>query len=157
LLKCFAVTAAITLLAYSSMAVSITAIGGVSRVIDSSDLLAGAGSDLHDTYESPADATAIEILDCTGTAERWRVDVSRSDLEWNNNLVLYARVTSNGVGDGTVSGGGDFQEVTSSPSTFFSGVNNRQFIYVQYKLTGESVQVPIDKYRSTVTFTVVDI
>jgi hypothetical protein len=139
------------------MAVSITAIGGVSRVIDSSDLIAGAGSDLHDTYESPVDATAIEILDCAGTAEGWRVDVSRSDVEWNNNLVLYVRRTSNGVGDGTISGGGEYQEVTSSPSALFSGVNNRQFIYVQYKLAGESVQVPIDRYISNVTFTVVDI
>jgi hypothetical protein len=152
-----AVFAAITLLAYASMAVSITAIGGVSRTIDSSDLISGAGSDLRDTYESPSDATSIAILDCTGTAEAWRVDVSRSDVEWNSNLTLYLRRTSDGIGDGTILGGEEYQEVTSSINAFFSGEGDRQFIYVQYKLTGESVQIPRDQYISNITYTVVDI
>ena len=155
--KCFAVFAAITLLAHASMAVTITAIGGVSRTIGSSDLLSGAGSDLRDTYESPSDATTIQILDCSGTVESWRVDVSRSDVEWDNNLTLFVRRTSNGIGDGTIRDGEEYQEVTSSSASLFSGEGDRQFINVQYKLTGESTQVPRNQYISNIIFTVVDI
>lgn len=157
MVRWLAVFAAFALLTAPSEALNINASDGVSRIIDASDLISGAGSDLRDTYESASDATSIDISNCTSTMDAWRVDVSRSDVKWHSNFTFYLRRASDGSGQGIINGGFDYQEVTFLNNAFFSGEGNRQFIYIQYKLAGESLQIPVDEYRNRITFTVVDI
>ena len=137
-------------------AIDISAVGSWSDTIDASDLQAGAGSNLIDTYESVAGATVLTISNTTGNTDNWRVDVRRTDTAWHSNLHLYVKRTSDGSGSGSISGGLSYIEITTIDSQIFSGAGDRSGINLEYKLTGMSVSVPPNAYSTTVTYTVVD-
>jgi hypothetical protein len=137
-------------------AIDITAVGSWSLSIDSADLVAGAGSDLKSDYESVADAVSISISATAGASDSWRVDVKKVDTDWQGNLILYIKRTSDGTG-GSVSGGTAYQEVTDVDTSFFSGSDDVSGVKAQLKLSGVSIQVPIDTYTTTVYYTIVDI
>lgn len=137
-------------------AIDISATGSWSDTIDASDLQAGAGSNLIDTYESVAGATALTISNTTGNGDNWRVDVRRTDTTWHGNFHLYVKRTSDGTGGGSISGGLDYIEITTIDSQFFSGAGDRNSISLRYQLTGMSVSVPPNAYSTTVTYTIVD-
>ncbi len=142
-----------SLLIYSGgicWAISISATGSWSETIDSSDLQAGAGSDLIDTYESATNAVSINISDTAGS---WEVYVEKLDTNWRSDLHLYIQRTSDGEGSGSIADGGTYQEVTGS-QLFFSGIGDRSAITVQLELMGVSIQVPPDTYKTTVCYTV---
>ncbi len=136
-------------------AISITLTGGWSETIDENDLQAGAGSDLIDTYESDSDAVSISISEATGAEDTWRVDVKKVDTNWHGNFILYVKRTSDGTG-GSVSGGTSYQQMTDTYQSFFSGSDDVSGINVQLKLSGVSIQIPLDIYTTTVYYTVVD-
>lgn len=136
-------------------AISITVTGSWTETIDASDLQAGAGSDLIDTYESASDQIVIDITNAT--AAPWRVDVRKSDANWHADFQLSVRRTSSGTGNGTISGGTSYQEVTDTDQSFFNGTKNRDGINVQLKLSGVSIQIPPDTYTTTVYYTVIEI
>lgn len=131
----------------------ITVTGSWILTIDASDLQAGAGSDLIDTYESASDQ--IDVYVHAIGARTWRVNVRKSDANWHSNFQLSVRRTSDGTGAGSISGGTSYQVVTDTDQIFFDGNKDRQDIKVQLKLTGVSVQVPTDTYTITVYYTVV--
>lgn len=137
-------------------AIDITAVGSWSLSITSADLAAGAGSDLKSDYESAADAVSISISATAGASDSWRIDVKKVDTNWQGNLILYIKRTSNGTG-GSVSGGTAYQEVTDINTSFFSGSDDVSGVKAQLKLSGVSVQIPIDTYTTTVYYTIVDI
>jgi len=128
--------------------------GSWSLSIDASDLVAGAGSDLIDTYESASDEVHIDISVWGRGSRSWRVDVRKSDSSWHGNYHLYVRRTSNGSGWGSISGGTSYQEVTDTDQSFFSGNWGRSNIHIQLRLSGVSVQIPPNTYTTTVIYTV---
>jgi len=134
-------------------AISITVTGNWSETIDSTDLQAGAGSDLISTYESAVDTVSIDI---SATIGNWGLDVKKFDTNWHSDLHLHVKRTSDGTGSGSISGGGAYQEVTDTDQSFFSGNGDRSSINVQLELTGVSIQVPPDTYTTTVYYTVSD-
>jgi len=134
-------------------AVNIVAVGGWSRLVNASDLIAGAGSDLVSVYESAANATLITITG--GGNNTWRVDVRRTDSIWNGGFHLFVRRTGDGTGSKPVTGGLAYQEVTTTNVSLFSFEGNRSSIPIQYKLEGMSIAVPPLTYSTTVVFTVV--
>jgi len=137
-------------------AISIEVTGDWSETtIDYTDLLAGAGSDLKNPYESAVAAVSIDILDANGN---WGVSV-KADTDppdWHSNLHLHVKRTSEGTGSGSISGGDAYLEVTDTDQDFFSGSLSRSGINVQLMLTGVSIQVPPDVYSTTVYYTVLD-
>lgn len=130
--------------------VDIAASGGWSAVIGSSDLVAGAGTDIGDKESGPS----ITLLTVSATGYNWRVDVSRSDSVWNGNLTLYGRRTSDGTGSGIVFGGASYIPVGTVGASFFSGNGSRANMGVQYKLDS-SIKVPPGTYRTTIIYTIV--
>jgi len=136
--------------------INITVTGSWSETIDASDLEAGAGSDLIDTYESIAGAVSISISGTTGPSDNWRVDVKKVDTNWDSSFHLYVRRTSDGTG-GSVSGGTAYQEITDVDQSFFDGSDDVGGINIQLKLSGVSVQISPDSYITTVYYTVVDL
>lgn len=146
----------IIFLAGTAGAIDITAAGSWSLSIASSDLTAGAGSDLKSDYESAADAVSISISATTDASDAWRVDVKKVDTNWHGNFTLYVRRTSDGAG-GSVTGGAAYQQVGNTGASFFSGSGNVSGVKVQLKLSGVSLQIPPDTYTATVYYTVVDI
>lgn len=136
-----------------SNALDIAATGGWSETINSNDLISGAGSDLNGTYESAANATSINILNTAGGNDKWRVDMQRSDSTWHANFTLYIkRITISGK----LNGGENYTEIRTATDTFFDGKGDFSAIECQYQLTGMSLNIPINTYTTTVTFTIVD-
>jgi hypothetical protein len=75
----------------SIYALDIKVKGSWSETIDASDLQAGPGSDLFDTYESVLDEVLITNIDQGPGSVNWRVDVSKLDINWHSNFQLYVR------------------------------------------------------------------
>jgi len=136
-------------------AIAITVTGSWSETINAADLVAGPGSDLQSTYESAADAASIDISGTAGGGDTWRLDIDKTDTNWHGDFILYARRTSSGTG-GSVSGGGAYQQITGTTTTFFTGSDDVTGIHIQLKLEGVSIQVVPDTYTTTVRYTVVD-
>ena len=150
---------ALTLTAKKVQAINITITGSWLLTIDASNLQAGAGSDLIDTYESASD---VKISRAGGREEKdwrnWRVDVKKTHTNWHSNFLLEVIRTSDGTGRGTISGGNtSYQEVTDAYKSFFSGLGDRRGVHVRLELSGVSVQVPPDTYTTTVYYTVVEL
>lgn len=138
-------------------AIDISATGGWTETIGTSDLTSGAGSDLNSDYESTVAATTLTISKCKGKNDNWRVDVKRIDSSWHDDTTLYARRVSDGDGQGSISGGLSFIKIKKTENEFFSGAGNRDNVSLQYKLTEVSINISPGNYSTTVVFTVVDI
>ncbi len=136
-------------------AIDLSASGGLMRIVGASDLVSGAGSNLHTTFDD-AGATSLSIVNTSGSNDRWRIDVRRSDATWHNALRLYVKRISDGSGGGTVTGGLSHVEISGTPVEFFSGEGDRDGLFLSYQLTGMSVSVSPNIYSTTVIFTVVD-
>lgn len=134
------------------LAADIYATGGWTEVIDASDLVSGAGSDLNSQYESASDATTIDIEN----AEFYNVYVRKSDSNWHPSLALYIRRTGSGSGGGSVSGGLTYRQVSDADTYFFQGYLPRTGITARYKMTGLSISIPPDTYSTTVILTIIE-
>lgn len=150
----FAVMAVLLLVTVEMEAIQIVVTGSWTRTIDAADLQGLAGSDLNPVYESATNQIGIDIRQ-TGTI--WKVDIKKVDTSWHGNFHLFIRRTSNGSGSGSISGGTTYQEVTDADQAFFSGDDTRNFIDVQLRLEGVSVQIPQDSYSTTVYYTVTEL
>jgi hypothetical protein len=90
----------------------------------------------------------------------WRVDVSKSDINWNNNLVLSNVRTGNGTFQSTffssgISGGTTFQTITNANTPFFNGNGNITNIPIQFQLSGYSLLIPAGTYSTNVIYTLI--
>jgi len=132
---------------------SIGGSGSWTLPIGPSDLIAGAGSDLVASYESAVDAVLL-FPDPDGEVP-YRVDVRRVDTVWHGSLVLWIRRTGDGMGTGSISDGTTYLMVTTTDQTFFTGVDYRNNVPIQFRLTGVSIQTPSGIYETTVYYTIV--
>ena len=140
-------------LGFMSQAIIASSISGSwSQQVTASDLSAGPGSDLLSAYESGTSQVTIAVTQTGG----WSVSVHKVDNNWHANLNLYLRRTSNGSGSGSIADGGDYQQLTSTSTAFFSGSALRTNIHVQIKIDGVSVLVPQGDYATTVHYTFSD-
>ncbi len=136
---------------------SIATSGSWSLTVDASDLSAGAGSDLVNSQTSSSTQGSIDISGTTGSSDNWRVDVKRVDTTWDSDFTIYVRRTGDGTGDGSITGGTTFQEVTTTDASFFSGSGDRTGINVEFMIEGFSVStIPVDVYDTAITYTIVD-
>ena len=129
-------------------AVSISVTGSWFESIDATDLTGGAGSDLPSAYESAADQVSIQVVGA-GNSD-WCVDIHKVDTDWHGDLGLHVRRTSDGSGQGRISGGTSYQQVSDTHQEFFSGDHNRKNISVQLMLDGVSADLPCGDYLTTV-------
>ena len=136
-------------------AVSISVTGSWFETIDETDLVGGAGSDLRSTYESAADQVSINVVGAD--KKSWRIDVRKVDTDWHGDLSLYVRRTSDGSGQGQITGGTSYQQLSDTYQEFFSGDRNRKNVNVQLMLDGVSAQTPCGNYLTTVYYTIVEV
>ncbi len=142
---------------FKARAIDITATGGWTESINSADLVSGAGSNLRNSYQSLMNATIINILNTLNANDRWRVDISRIDNTWYPGFILSARRTSNGTGNGNISGGTTYRQISTVNMQFFNGRGNRSNVNIRYRLTGMSISVAPNIYSTNVVYTLVDI
>ena len=138
-----------------AQAADITIIGNWSLMIGAADLQGGPGSDLNPSYQSAANQITMDVT--TRGQWTWRVDVNRIDSGWNAAFQLFIRRTNNGTsGNGSVSGGTAYLQITTTSQTFVTGQGDRRGITLQERLDGVSVSVPPATYTTTIQYTVVD-
>jgi len=156
----FIIAASIFSAAISLFSQDINVSGSWELTIDESDMQSGFISDLNSTYESPADQVTASVNNSSYGffgLWYWRIDVSRDNSQWHNNLHLDVRRSSGGFGFGSIYGGTSYQEVTTSTQAFLTGSRFRLWIGFQYRLRGVSVAVPAGTYVTTVTYTIVEL
>ena len=134
-------------------AITLTVTGDWSETINVNDLQGGPGTDLISTYESASDEVVIDI---DQTSSTWRVEHKRTDSTWHANFTLSEKRTSDGSGGGSISGGTSYTEITETDAQFFTGSQARSVVNVQLQLEGVSIQIPLDTYSTTVTYTVIE-
>jgi hypothetical protein len=134
-------------------AINITVSGSWSAVLDVSNLQGGPGTDFLPVMESPLDVVTMDIKQAQ--RQDWQVTVRRIDGIWPSDLALSVKRTSNGKGNGTISGGTSYQSVTAVDQPFFSGYRNRTNVSLRFQLSGLSVKIPPSAYTTTIVYTVV--
>ena len=132
--------------------VTITVTGSWMLTISTGDLQGGAGSDLNPTYESATDQIIIDIG--SGKNDYWRVDVSKIDFNWDSQMLLSVKRTSDGSGGGFISGGTNYLLITDTDQEFFNGFKKIDDIAIQLQLDGISLEIPEDTYSTTVYYTI---
>ena len=145
------------LLLQAAPKVSIRTNGRWRMTIGTTDLTGGAGSDFPGFFESALNEITIDITKLITPTTQWRLDVRRVDSNWHANLRLYVLRTTDGTGDGTISGGAVYQEVTTVDQSFFTGMDDRNNITLQLRLEGMPAQVPEDTYLTDVYYTVTEL
>jgi hypothetical protein len=129
--------------------------GKWSEIINSEDLQDGAGSDFNESFESSSDKVTMDILGIAGASDPWQVDIKKVDIKWSDDFHFSIKMTSVGIGDGSIIGGLLYQEITDDNQYFFSGSGNRVGINFQQKLTGVSATNLAGKYSITIMYTFV--
>ena len=140
----------------STSAIDLSASGGWSPIIGPADLAAGPGSGLNSIYQSNPDQVLVSISNSLGFDDSWRVDVRRSDTNWDSDLALSVKRSGNGVGSGSVLGGDGYQAINMSDVAFFSGGGNRSDIPIEIQISGVSIAIPPGTYSTSIVLTVVD-
>jgi hypothetical protein len=130
----------------------LTVTGNWSLSISASSLTE-AGNDFTGTYTSASTQTYIDV-DVKKKNDNWRIDVRKSDINWNPALILSVRRTGNGNSSGPAPNGGTtFIQLTNSNQEFFRGRKDNPDIPVEYRLSGISVTIPAQSYSTTVIYT----
>jgi hypothetical protein len=132
-------------------AADLSSTGDWTENVNASHLTAGAGSNLPAAFQSVSGTTVLSIANAPGN---WRVKARRGSGNWNGNLILWVKRTSDGSGSGTISGGDTFVELGATDAEIFSGTEARGNISLQYKLTGLTSGVAPDAYTSSIIFTI---
>jgi hypothetical protein len=131
-------------------AADISIVGNWSETVNSSDLIAGAGSDLRSPIKSSTSVAVINISNTNGSS--WTVNVKKADLLWPAGTSLAVKRSSDGNGSGSISGGTTYLGLTGNEQIIFSGAGDRSDIGIQLKLSGLSVDNPPDNYSTSITY-----
>ena len=126
-------------------------------ILRPTDLVGGAGTDYANPFESDVDVVTMSISKTATPTNGWRIDVRKTDTNWDPNLLLYVKRSSDGTGTGTITGGTVYQEITSTDTQLFTGEDDRSKVGLQYQIGGFSVNnVKVDTYETTIYITVTE-
>lgn len=140
-----------------SWGINLRLTGSWNITANQSDLTGGGGSDFKTEFLSPLDAVFLKIRRIR--SKPWEVDVRRQDVFWRVEFTLYAKRSSDGIGNPNKSGifgGTQFLELQDSDNLFFSGWGTRHNVGLQFKLTGLTAAVPADIYSTNIVYTAID-
>ncbi len=112
-----------------------------------------AGEDYSLETESKHDGVRLDVKKLKKSSY-WRIAVSKNDINWDRQVQIYVRRTTNGNGNGYVWGGQNYSEVRNMPATFMQGYGILNNIYLQYKLVGISMELPADTYYTDIVYTI---
>lgn len=125
-----------------------------------------AGLDFPSSVETAA-SYLISVLyndvwdDMIKPNNKWNIKVYKSDIHWNDDLVLEAKCTGKGYLPGSngmpnLHDGDTYQQITGTPVYFFRGQGAVSSIPVQMRLSGFSLTMGAGEFETTVYFTVYD-
>jgi len=95
--------------------------------------------------------------------KKWRMEVTKEDVIWNNNIVLEIKRAGDGSGSWLtnhgkthLNGGENYQVVDGISRDFFNGKGGAYFVPLQLKLTGFSVTLGAQDFETNVVLTIYD-
>jgi hypothetical protein len=134
----------------TATAADINVAGSWSKLVNRTDLIDGAGTDLLTPVESPP---AVATLDITGFEEEalWTVTVVMNEVSWPPGTSVAVRRSSN---DSGVSGGSSYLPVDGNSRIFFSGSGDRLGIQIQIKVDGIDIHTAPAIYSLAITYSV---
>ncbi|MCK3685529.1 hypothetical protein [Maribellus sp. YY47] len=90
--------------------------------------------------------------------QKWKIEVVKEDLVWNDIVQLEIVRTGQGYGDknNQISGGSSYQVVNNTSTFFFSGRGLVTDIPVQLRLSGLSVTLGAQDFETNVLLTIYD-
>ena len=106
------------------------------------------------THPSIIDAIEVNIAGSQGDSP-WIVRVKLDDSEWVDDFEVFVKRTSEGFGEGQISGGHSYCLVTDSYREFFVGKGDRSNITVSFKLAGASDKLTPGHYTLPFKFEIV--
>lgn len=125
--------------------------------LSSASLITKAGKNYETTAleSSITNQTSIKVSALLG----WTISVRQTTTaSWDPALKISVRRTGDGTGSAIIGGGTAYQLITSTATSFFSGLlnltSNRDAIPIQYKIEGFSVLLPVKQYSTTIQYTV---
>lgn len=125
--------------------------------LSSASLITKAGKNYETTAleSSATNQTLIKVSALLG----WTISVRQATTaSWDPALKISVRRTGDGTGAAIIGGGTAYQLVTTTATSFFSGLlnltSNRDAIPIQYKIEGFSVLLPVKQYSTTIQYTV---
>src|SRR6476620_9806394 len=133
---------------------NMTGIGNWTFSLSAANLTNGAGSNFLGSAESISGTTVLS-LGGVGS-QTWTVVARRGAGTWDSGVTILVRRTSDGTGpgNGTISGGQSYIELTTSNTILFTGNKARDGVTIQYKVMGLSVRTPAATYTSPVIFSI---
>ncbi len=132
---------------------------------------------IENTNDSYLSVTTDNIFNKAQKKYPWYITVYKSDINWDNNLTLEIRRSSdgnnwnngngnngngngnNGNGNGNSNNGKlydgtSYREVTNLPAYFFGGGRETMNIQISFRLNNVSVLIPADDYETTILYTI---
>ena len=117
---------------------------------------------LNYTTTTTTSAASQSLIDITTGSQNINVFVyvQKTDVSWDSSLNLWVRRSGTGAGAGnsTITNGTTFQQVTNSPTSFFTVFMGKSKTYsnvpLQYQISGLSVLIPAKTYTTTLLFTI---
>jgi len=133
-------------------------IGSWSLSISSADLIAGAGSDINNSFVSISNQVMIDITDVNSIENNWRIDIHKTDVIWDTNIQLFIARTGEGSGqkNSTILGGLTYQNITDREQLFFAGRGQRSGVPIQLKFEGLTIGLPNGSFSTTVVYTITE-
>lgn len=133
----------------AAAAADINVTGHWSKIVNRTDLVDGAGTDIAPSIES---SPAIATLDITGTGDGpWTVRVTMEDFGWPPGASVAIRRSGN---DSGISGGASYIPIDTTSRVFFSGTGDRTGIQIQIKVDGVDIHTVPALYSLTITYSV---
>lgn len=124
--------------ASDAKAAEVNIIGNWHVTVGLSDLVMGAGTDFHPTFETSTTGATIGITNTNGAP--WTLWVRRDASTLPAAVSIAVRRTSNGTGNGSIGGGTDYVVVTDYEQILFQGVGDRSGVGQQLRLAGISIK-----------------
>lgn len=140
----------------------ITSSSFVSKTI-SSGFISEAGMDFQEEFLFSSDQIVLSVNILPQNLDNviynsWQIQVSKNDLEWNNDLDLWIKRSSDGKSDynNKPQNGTSYQKVELYNTAFFEGQGWINTIPIQLKISGLSVLLPAKSYTTEIIFTLID-
>lgn len=110
------------------------------------------GLDIQSVITSNNDQIELSV---TGNLNKstWYIQVSKSDVDWNERIEVWIKRTGNGNGSGEVYSGTTFQKINNIPMSFINGKKVVNRIPCQLEIRNLSVTIPARDYTTNIIYT----
>ena len=133
-----------------SMAQTVISYGDWDYTVSTSNL--EAGKDITGTHTSSTSQVYLSVA----YDDDWVISVKKSDVNWDDTLILQIIRTGDGYTYGSISDGESWKRIKDNDRDFFEGDDYVYFVPLQYRIRKASVIIPADTYETSVIFTVTD-